>query len=234
MKILNSVAALICASISLAAQTYLTDQHVDFGLAYEDGAWDLHVHDETTDIEYAPADAVLVFGENLLTPVPAGAKFSFLGTAGSPVYILPAVPGADRLYLGFGSEELSPADWNGNLSIRLTGISGPGHLFAWDLDAFGNVRVRFNSRDGFGPDDVYEHIPGGHGDLNFAFDQAGEYGVTIEASGGHVVDGLVSGSGTYRVVVGAVPEPGPVTLLMLGVAGVVLAMRRRRSAATLP
>jgi len=213
---------------AVAAPTYLTDGHVDFGFAYETPDWDVHVHDESNDREFAPGDAVLVLGDNLLTPIPPGARFSFLGAPGTPVYLLPNTPQADRLYLGFGCEELNPADWSSNLSLRLSAVDGPGHFFAWDLDAFGNTRVRFNSGDGLGPADVYALVPGGHGHLNFAFDQAGEYQLTFEVSGEHALDGRKIGTGTYQLTVGAVPEPGTISLMGLGVAGLIGMFCRRR------
>lgn len=230
MNFRDSFAALTCGALAVSAQIQLTDQHVDFGFAYEDGEWNLHVHNETDDLEYAPSDAVLLFGNNLLTTVPPGTKFSFLGAVGDSLYLLPGTPAPERLFLGFGSEELQPADWNGHLSIRLIEVHGPGHLFAWSQDAFGNVNVRFNSRDGLGPEDVYDQIPGSHGHLNLAFDQPGEYGLTLEASGVHAVDGFQTGSGTYRVQVGAVPEPGTTGLLLLGAAAGFCSWRQRRHA----
>ena len=49
----------------------LGSEHVDIGLAYEDGAWDLHLHDETHDIEYAPDEALLFVAPEAKTTQPA-------------------------------------------------------------------------------------------------------------------------------------------------------------------
>lgn len=209
-----ATAGLLATTVS--AQTSLSDGHVDFGMSYESAAWNLHVHDETTGIEFTPSEAVLVLGENLLTSIPTNTKFSFLGAAGRPVYLLPSAPLPNQLYLGFGSEELSATEWNGNLSIQLVAIHGPGDFYAWDLDAFGNVRVRFNSHDGLGPEDVFSQIPGGHSHLNFAFDKPGIYQLTFEVTGNHTRDGISRGDGTYSLVVGSVAEPGIGALLLFG------------------
>ena len=48
------------------------------GHRHELGASDLHVHDEANDIEYPPADALLVVGSQSLRYSPGG-DYGFLG-----------------------------------------------------------------------------------------------------------------------------------------------------------
>src|SRR5688572_10129161 len=61
--------------------TLLTTEHVDVGLAFEDGAWDLHLHDETNDVEYGPGEALLHASAAARVTVPPGSQFAFLGAA---------------------------------------------------------------------------------------------------------------------------------------------------------
>src|ERR1041385_1857097 len=89
--------------VTLSADT--TD-HADIGIAYEDGEWNLHVHDEGNDIEYDPAQIILLVGNVAKTTVPNNPAYSFLGAPGSAIWILPKVENAALLFLGFGAEEI--------------------------------------------------------------------------------------------------------------------------------
>src|SRR6202008_3822115 len=67
----------------------LYKDHADIGFVIEDGAWNLHVHDHTHDIEYAPDEAVFLLRSNALTRVPNDARYSFLGAGCSQIWVLP-------------------------------------------------------------------------------------------------------------------------------------------------
>ncbi len=194
------------------AQSLITNSHVDIGFAYEDGAWDLHLHDETYDVEYSPpSDAVLFVSDAGKTTVPASPQFSFLGPAGSPVWILPRNQNPALPFLGVGTEELAAADWVGGIvSLTLKGITGPGDFAAWDTDSFGQPFVKFNIRDGIDASDHLSVLAESHAHFDWSFSAAGRYVLTFEGSGTHVVDGFVtSGPVDYLVDVSftAVPEP---------------------------
>ncbi len=225
------IASLTISALSVHSQTPLATGHVDVGIAYEDKAWDLHVHDESNDIEYDPANAVLQLGPNTLSKVPAGAAFAFLGATGSPLYLLPNTHEDDRLFLGLGTEELSAADWNGNIRLSLKASKGPGSFHLWDTDSFGRPLVRMNSDPATGGSvdatDFVELVPGSHGHLNWAFSTPGLYTLSFEATGTHLVDGLTS-SGTVDYHFEVVPEPGPVALTFVGIVAALLGRRLRR------
>lgn len=222
------------------AQTLLNSGHVDIGVAYEAKAWNLHVHDESTDTEYAPADAVLQLGLNTLSRVPSSPSYAFLGAAGSPVYVLSQVQKPDQIFLGLGTEELDPADWSSPIQLRLKGVAGPGSLAVWDTDTFGAPVPLLNSSavtgNGIDASDALNLTPGGHRHLNWGFTQNGHYEVTFEASGIHVLDGnLRSEDVTYHFSV--VPEPEPIALLtaglVLGLGWYAAQRQRRRHASSL-
>lgn len=85
----------------------LTSGHTDVGVNYEDGAWSLHVHAEDLGKEYEPDAVWLKVGSSALSQVPTNAAFSFLGTSGTPIWVLPAVQQHDLLFLGLGTEEMA-------------------------------------------------------------------------------------------------------------------------------
>ncbi|MBK7997990.1 MAG: choice-of-anchor M domain-containing protein [Verrucomicrobia bacterium] len=229
-------AGILSASHAVQAQTTLSTEHVDIGVAYEDGAWDLHVHDETNDVEYEPADAILQVGATAETTVSSNPLFSFLGTAGSATWILPAVQNPGLLFLGFGAEEIESGVFAGDsISVHLRSVNGPGTFAVFAFDgATGNPQVFMNSGDGFGAGDSFLVPAGGHSDLNWAFSAPGTYTVSFEASG-TLVDGnafITSGPVDYTFQV--VPEPSTWALLGVSFAGFVLWQLRRRHTAAQP
>lgn len=211
------------------AQTIIASDHVDIGIAYEGGAWDLHVHQEepAPGAEYAPSEAVFRIGESaqLAGGIPnTPSATSFFGAAGSPLWVLPKTQVEDLPFLGIGAEELSAADWNGPLTLTLRSVSGPGDVFVWDVGAFGGLQPKMSSRDGLGDGDAFTVAAGSHGHYFWGFSAPGEYEVGLAASGVHAVDGAVaSDPAVYRFSV--VPEPGPLSLLLAG--GLLLGVRRR-------
>lgn len=215
------------------AQSLITHSHVDIGFAYEDGAWDLHLHDETYDIEYSPpSEAVLFVSDAGKTTVPGSPSFSFLGSAGTPIWILPRNQNPALPFLGVGTEELEASDWVGAVvTLTLKAVAGPGEFAAWDSDSFGQPSVKFNTRDGLDAADHLTVLAESHAHYDWSFSAPGRYVLTFEGSGTHVVDGFVaSGPVDYLVDVSftAVPEPEHyAAVLGVGLAGFAMWRRRR-------
>jgi surface-anchored protein len=227
---LLTLAILLAAAATVRSQTVLSQGHTDIGIAYDAtlNEWDMHVHDHDNDIEYSPATNALLFVKyDAHGTVPAGAQWSFLGTAGSEVWTLPSVQNPNLLFLGFGGEEITTGMFvNGQFTISLKGVSGPGTLAIYDLDSFGNPIVWMNSRDGIGGADSRVVAPGLHQDLNFAFSAPGDYTVLFEASGNSVANGLTSsGDAPYLFHVQTVPEPSVITFATAG--ALILLFTRR-------
>ena len=232
LKSLLAVALASPVALSLNAQTLLTEGHTDVGIVYELGGWNLHIgqHEATPPMEYAPNEAIL--GVDIVgarSTVPANPQFSFLGTAGSSVWVLPQVQDPALLFLGFGTEELESGIFvNNEVTLSLQGVRAPGQFSVYDVGMFGSPSIFMNSGDGITTADSILLSAGGHRHVNWAFSTPGTYEVDFEAAG-TLVDGNVftaSGPITYTFSVAAVPEPSVLSLLLLGGTGLLAFARR--------
>lgn len=218
--------------LSAPGQAILSSGHMDIGILYEAGAWDLHVHKESPppDEEFAPSDAIVQLGARAQLPggVPnSPAAAAFFGPVGSALWILPKSADPELPFLGIGAEEMSSADWNGPLTLTLTDVRGPGNVLVWDVGAFGELQPLISSRDGISAVDSVAVEAGGHAHYFWAFTEPGDYEVHLSAKGNHAVDGPVqSEPAAYRFQV--VPEPGAETLVCAGLTWLVWSRYRSR------
>jgi surface-anchored protein len=182
---LAAAGALVLAGPSRAADLpVLTSGHTDVGVNFEAGAWDLHVHAEELGLEYAPDAVWLQVGSAALTQVPTNAAFSFLGEAGAPLWVLPAVEQHDLLFLGLGTEEMASGLFsNDTVTLALKSVTGPGDFILYTLDMFGAPVVSMNSHDGIDASDVRTLTAGGHVHVNWVFTAPGQYRIGLQASG---------------------------------------------------
>ena len=221
-------------SLNLHAQTSLASGHTDVGIAFESGAFDLHIgqHEGSPPMEYEPGEAVLAVDiTRAQSTVPSGASWSFLGAAGSSVWILPQVENPALIFLGLGTEELDAGLFvNDQVTLSLSAVRAPGAFSMYEVGVFGTPTVFMNSGDGVSEADGILLSTGSHRHVNWAFSTPGVYEVDFQASG-VLVDGnqpILSGPVTYTFSVGVVPEPGSFSLILLAGAG-WLAMNRRRA-----
>src|SRR5437764_12038229 len=90
------------ASGDARAQTHIISEgHTDLSVNYANGAWDLHVGYDPTGEEFPASDVLLRVNAGAQTTVPANPAFSFLGPAGSPVWLLPQAQDPALLFLGY-------------------------------------------------------------------------------------------------------------------------------------
>lgn len=161
----------------------LDEGHVDGpSIGYEAGEWDIHIHDEETDTEYEPECAILKAKDEAETAVPADPAFSFLGSPGDPVWILPQIEDPDLLYLGYATEEIDDTTFvDDEIDWTVVDVDGPGAFIVYTVDGFGSPTVLFNSNN---PLPQTQTIPTGtHAHANWAFTAPGTYTVTYKASG---------------------------------------------------
>jgi surface-anchored protein len=202
----------------------LTQGHGDLGIAFEDGAWDLHVHvdgeehegeggeeHEHGGLEYVPDQILIQVGTASATTVPNDPAFSFIGaTGGSEIFLLPATQNPALPFLGLATEEITDGTFqNDEITLRLKSVSGPGFYSVWSTDGFGAPTPYLTSSNGIDGTDALILGTGGHFHFDMAFTAAGVYAVTLEATGVLEADGSTVSSGdlTYYFAVntGAAP-----------------------------
>jgi surface-anchored protein len=168
--------------------------HVDGpGVGFEDGEWDLHVHDHGADQEYEPDEVVLGVAAEAETVVPSDPAFSFLGDAGDAVWILPESHVEGLLSLGYAAEEIEDGVIEGDeLTLSLLSVEGPGSFAMYDTDGLGEPDVVFDSDDAL--PQALAVAAGAHVHVNWAFSAPGTYTVTYEVTGSPV-GGSPSSSG---------------------------------------
>lgn len=226
-KTLFATALVAWLPSQMSAQTPLSFGHVDIGLEYEDGEIEIHIHDEGSDTEYSAAEAVLVVNPSAQTASPGGNFEPYLGSAGTPFWLLGTSPQPDVIFLGFATEELSAADWIGDITLTLTSVDGPGEFSLWSVDSFGEPTFLMSSTDGIAAEDSLTLGLETHVHFNLGFTEPGDYLIGFQASGMHATDGLVSSDPT-SVAFQIVPEPQTWALMILGTGALAWTLRRQR------
>lgn len=232
-----------CVPSSAVAALIYSKGHADIGVAYDAGQFDLHVHAHPNavingspvgvDTEYEPGE-VLTLVPPPSANRPASATWDPLGiAAGQPFWFLPKSEDPNKPFLGLATEELTPSDWTGPISLRLTAVSGSGvtaggFVSLWDTDLFGDKTFFWTSADGLAATDKVDLLVGTHSHFNLAFTKAGTYDLLLEATGMHVMDGLITSSAAYSFDVAPVPEPTTGIIGLAGLAVATLSRRRRR------
>jgi surface-anchored protein len=200
------VAALLGGGLPAQASpiVVLSSGHVDVvDVAYEDGALEIGLHDETVepDVERDADDVVLLVKNAAKTTVPADPAYGFLGTAGKPTWILPEIQNEELLWPGIATEEIEAGVFAGDtVTLNVEKVTGAGRLAIFTEDALGAPDVLVNSADGL-PDAV-GLATGTHLHSSWAFSKAGVYLVKVRATG-TLADGttVTSDPATYKIVV---------------------------------
>lgn len=138
-------------------------------------------HDNDHDHDHLSlAEAELVAGPAARQAAPEGPEWAFLGAAGRFVYLLPQAEQERLPFVGINTEELDGSTFLQSPEMRLTGLSGPGHFFLYQVDAFGSPQLYMDSSgDAL---DAYQPSVGTHVHMNWAFTEPGEYALTFELS----------------------------------------------------
>ena len=117
-----------------------------------------------------------------------------------------------------------------------------GQFSLWQTDLFGEPLRLWDTQDGDFANDIFDLVVGGHDHATFGFTMPGVYQFELTATGQHLTDGFVMGSGIYTFLVGdataapqspaspdAVPEPASlISLIIAAAVGVAAWCERRR------
>ena len=95
---------------------------------------------------------------------------------------LAATNDPELLFLGIGSEEIDPTTFDGDITLTLKGVSGPGEFSLYSIDAFGAPVVEMATSDGITAADAVTVLAGSHAHYNFAFTAIGRYAIDFEAT----------------------------------------------------
>ena len=247
MKRTSLIASLGLAFTSVyATAATLTFGHVDaIGIGYDGTDLEPHVHAENATIdgvviadgEYGPDELVIAVPASTFAYTSgtggraAGPEWDLIGVAsGQSYWFLPQSSTLSNSlgapFAGVAAEELDPADWSGDLTVRLTAASMPlGGQFSLNrTDGLGVPTFYMATLGGISGADSLDITPGAHRHYNWYFAAEGTYDLTFEISGTHLMDGPKTASATFSFDV--IPEP---SAGLLGACGALALLRRRRN-----
>ncbi|MFC0623675.1 choice-of-anchor M domain-containing protein [Kribbella deserti] len=186
------------------AATTISQGHVDaIDVDWTGSALTLDLRDGTVTpaVDRNPADVVLNAVSASKTTVPSGSAYAFLGTPGSPVWILPQTQKSNILWPGISTEGVPSGALQGNtVNVRLVSVTGPAHVSLYTTNSLGTPTVWFDSGNGL-PDNRSFAI-NTHAHANWAFEAAGTYTVVFQITGTTAAGAAVtSGPKTYTFTV---------------------------------
>lgn len=160
-----------------------------------------------------PNDVLFHVTDRQQAEVPAGDAYSFLGDAGSLIWLIPQRYQSGALWAGWETESLPYGVFSeDSVRIALTGYSGPGNLEIYFNGVDGPERVL--SSTGQSLRTIHDHV-GAHTHANWVFTEPGSYTLTFTAETELASGGTVrSAPQAYVFRVGdddVAPTPEPTT-----------------------
>ena len=196
----------------------------------------LHIHDDTTNTHYEPAEVILQVNQAAFGS--QGDVFTNalrLGWASGNGWVLPSTQSESvdengdpaMLFLGVASDG-GGVVWTGNqfkISVISVGVNNPGDFAMYRFSGSGSFSNPINTKNGVNSSDFLTVSSiGGHEHWNWAFSEAGEYTLDVQASGTLGGQTYLSAIETFTFHV--IPEPSSGTLLLIGLAGWVATRKR--------
>lgn len=191
------------ADIRGAASPVLSRGHIDVAAKVSGGRLHLLVRDTTRSsrpVWRQPGAVTLRVPAAARTKVPAAPAFRFLGSAGTPLWVLPQVQRPTLLWPGWYTKSLSRGQVRGPVVWRLARVRGPGAFSLYTSGTFGAPRVLFDSDDRK-PDRVSVPV-GTHAHGNWAFSARGTYRLTFIIQATSAAGKKLSDTETLTVRVG--------------------------------
>jgi surface-anchored protein len=233
----------LCLGFTSHAVVTLSIGHVDgFEVHYDPAAiapekpLGLHIHDDTTNTHYEPAEVILQVNQAAFGS--QGDVFTNalrLGWASGNGWVLPSTQSESvdengdpaMLFLGVASDG-GGVVWTGNqfkISVISVGVNNPGDFAMYRFSGSGSFSNPINTKNGVNSSDFLTVSSiGGHEHWNWAFSEAGEYTLDVQASGTLGGQTYLSAIETFTFHV--IPEPSSGTLLLIGLAGWVVTRKR--------
>jgi surface-anchored protein len=233
----------LCLGFTSHAVVTLSIGHVDgFEVHYDPAAiapekpLGLHIHDDTTNTHYEPAEVILQVNQAAFGS--QGDVFTNalrLGWASGNGWVLPSTQSESvdengdpaMLFLGVASDG-GGVVWTGNqfkISVISVGVNNPGDFAMYRFSGSGSFSNPINTKNGVNSSDFLTVSSiGGHEHWNWAFSEAGEYTLDVQASGTLGGQTYLSAIETFTFHV--IPEPSSGTLLLIGLAGWVATRKR--------
>ncbi|GAA3685318.1 hypothetical protein GCM10022267_85130 [Lentzea roselyniae] len=166
------------------AAVTISHGHVDaLDIDWTGSALTLDIRDHTVSpaVDRDPSTVTLEAVSASKTTVPASSAYSFLGSPGSPVWILPQSQASGILWPGFSTEGVPTGVLQGNsVTAKLISITGPADFSTYTTNAFGTPTVWFDSGNGL-PDSRAVAV-NTHSHANWAFEAAGTYTLVFEVT----------------------------------------------------
>jgi surface-anchored protein len=144
----------------------------------------LEIFSEVLEQSFSPGCAVFVASPASRITVSEDPAFAFLGAPGAAVWILPQNEEEEILFLALAAEDIpSGLFQNDRVRMTLKEFEGPGDLFLYQTDAFGQPSFHFDTSDGLSEQDHRDLTAGEHYHMNWAFTAPGVYTLGLQASG---------------------------------------------------
>ncbi|RKR88358.1 putative ABC transporter-associated repeat protein [Micromonospora pisi] len=186
------------------------DGHVDMGPQLQGDTWTVRLRDDSGSppVWRELSDVVLHVVDKAKIKVPSGADYAFLGAAGSDVWLLPQGQQSGIVWPGWNTQDPSVVNGiNGDVTWRLTSLSGPGHFKLYLTGSFGKPEVLFDSAKTL-PQGI-RVPPNTHAHGNWAFTKSGIYRLGVEMTGTTKAGKSVTSTKVLTIAVGAVdPNDG--------------------------
>ncbi|WP_159961762.1 TIGR03773 family transporter-associated surface protein [Blastococcus haudaquaticus] len=165
-----------------SAAVVASSGHFDLGAQVANGALVGLVKDDRSGTTWRdPAGVVFHMSDATRVGVPAGASYTFLGAAGTPVWLASQTQQAGVPWLGWNTQHPTlMAAVRGGVTFSLGSVSGPGRVEVFSTDSFGGVGQRIFSSGG-GPKSLTVPM-NTHQHANWAFTAPGVYRVPITQS----------------------------------------------------
>jgi surface-anchored protein len=197
------------ATTPASGRRVISDGHVDMGPQLSGGTLTIKLKDDATSPPtwLDLAGVLLKVTDKAVIDVPSAAGYEFLGKAGDKVYLLPQSQQAGIVWPGWNTQHESVVSGTrGNVTWRLTQVSGPGEFKLFRTGSFGTPEVVFDSA-GKLPQQL-AIAPNTHAHGNWAFTKAGTYRLGVEMSATTTGGKTVSDARTLTIAVGDGTDTG--------------------------